>query len=159
MNKHYFSIEIAKEVGVNAAVVFQNLHFWIQHNEEKQINYHDGKYWTYNSVETMKTVLPYMTANQIRLALQKLKEAELIETGNYNKMKYDKTAWYSVGEKAKILLEKDNSISEKSQTESTKNNLAIGNFQKPIPDINPRYKNKNINPDRIAEIRKLCGIS
>ena len=162
MTKHYFSIAVAKEVGVNAAVVFQNLAYWIKHNEEKNINYHDGQYWTFNSVEALRAVLPYMTTNQIRLSLQKLKEADFIITGNYNRMKYDKTLWYAVGEAGKNVIngdeEKDNSIFEKSQTDLSEDTDGSGKYQKPIPDINTYIKQK-IDKEKIERVRRLCGIS
>lgn len=159
MTKHYFNIDVAKEVGINAAIVFQNLAFWIGHNEEKNLNFHDGKYWTFNSVETMKANIPYMTANQIRLSLQKLKDAEYIITGNYNRMKYDKTLWYSMGERGIAFVEKEKSVCEKTQMENAKTKPGVVNFQKPIPDDKKIYKIKNIDPDKVARIRKLCGIS
>lgn len=97
--KHSFSIQVAKEYGINAAVILDGLHWWITHNRANGTNYHDGNYWTYNSVKAYQKEYPYLTEKQIYKALKDLETAGLIKTANYNQMPYDRTKWYALTEK------------------------------------------------------------
>lgn len=94
MSLHSFDPNIAKTVGVNAAVLYQNIVWWCEKNAANGRHCHDGRYWTYNSVAAWCDLFPYLTANQIRTALEKLLEAGLILTGYFSEVSYDRTKWY-----------------------------------------------------------------
>ena len=47
--EHSFDIEVAKKYGITEAVLLKNFYFWIEKNRTNNLNYFDGKYWTYNS--------------------------------------------------------------------------------------------------------------
>lgn len=96
MSRHCFDPEIAAQVGVNAALIYQNLFFWIETNEADGRNYRDGRYWTYNSVAAYAKLFPYLTLKQIRTAIERLLDNGLILKGNYNEDRYDRTAWYAL---------------------------------------------------------------
>lgn len=104
MRKHVLDINIAQLVGANAALILENLAYWCEHNAANNANLHDGHYWTYNSTKAFAELFPYMTVNVIRIAIKKLKDADLILTGNYNKSAYDRTMWYTLTEKAETIL-------------------------------------------------------
>lgn len=93
---HYFDADIAMEYGVYAALIFQNLVFWIKKNEEKGNNFHNGTYWTYNSREQYHKQFPYLKISQINSAFKKLIDNGMIITGNFNKNSYDQTLWYAL---------------------------------------------------------------
>jgi len=95
---HSFDPNIAKLVGVNAAVIHQNIVWWTQKNAANSKHFYDGRYWTYNSITAFDDLFPYLTKAQIRSALLKLEDAGLIVCGNYNKSAYDRTKWYSPNE-------------------------------------------------------------
>lgn len=104
MKKHLFDADVAQLVGTNAAVLLENIAHWCEHNAANHSNLHEGHYWTYNSTKAFAELFPYMTVNVIRTSLKKLKDAELILTGNYNKSAYDRTTWYTLTEKAETML-------------------------------------------------------
>ena len=58
---HTFDPEIAMQVGINAAVVHRNLVFWVRHNEANRRNFHDGRYWTYNSLAAFDEQFPVVS--------------------------------------------------------------------------------------------------
>jgi hypothetical protein len=91
---HSFEIEDAKKYGVEAAVILSSFRFWITKNRADKINQHDGKTWTFNSLTAWQKLFPYMSIQTLRTAVSKLKEAGIIQTGNYNQKPYDKTTWY-----------------------------------------------------------------
>lgn len=98
MSRHSFDPQIAAQVGLNAAVIFQNLFFWIEKNEANGHNFKDGRYWTYNSIAAFAKLFPYFTEKQIRTGIDKLLDAGLILKGNYSDDRYDRTAWYALNQ-------------------------------------------------------------
>ena len=73
--QHSFDIDLAVEYGVLEAVILNNLDFWISKNEANEVNFHEGRYWTFNSVRAFQDLFPYATDRKIANALKKL-EAE-----------------------------------------------------------------------------------
>lgn len=137
---HIFDVDIAKEYGVNAAVLLQNLGYWINRNKANEINFYDGNYWTYNSRRAYRELFPYMSERQIETAFKKLIDAGIIITGNYNELKYDRTLWYALTEKGKCILHFDGMEADKKENGSGGNVPAI-------PDINADGK-PNFKPDK-----------
>ena len=103
---HVFDVNVAKEVGVGAAVILQNIYYWVEKNKANDKHFYDGRYWTYNSVKAFSELFPYFTDKQIRTHLSNLKTHGLILTGNYNKLSFDKTIWYTLSNSAYALLNK-----------------------------------------------------
>ncbi len=129
MTIHIFDTDIAVKYGVNAAVLLQNLGYWIKQNEANQTNYYDGYYWTYNSRRAYRELFPYMSERQINTAFQKLIDDGLVITGNYNKIAYDRTLWYALTQKGKSILHFDIMENAESQNGNNQN-------ETPIPYIN-----------------------
>jgi len=96
MNLHTFDPEIAVLVGMPAAVIYQNIRFWIAKNEANGHNYKDGRYWTYNSIAAFKKLFPYLSEKQVRTALDRLIESGLILKACHSDDKYDRTSWYTL---------------------------------------------------------------
>ena len=107
--KHYFDINIATKYGMLEAVLLENIHYWTEKNRTEGRNFYDGKYWTYNSVKKFAELFPYASENQIKYALKNIREEGIIEVGNYNQHKMDKTLWYSLTEKGERLFLSDSS--------------------------------------------------
>lgn len=138
--EHSFDINVAKKYGIQAAVLLKNIYFWIEKNRANETNFYDGYYWTYNSKKAFSDLFPYMTERQIDYTLKKLIEEEILVTGNYNKMAYDRTLWYAITKKGYSIL-------QNCEMETTK--LLNGNNEivEPIPDINTNI-NSNINANK-----------
>lgn len=148
---HFFDVNIAKEYGVHCAVVFQHIWHWVKKNEANETNYYDGKYWTYNSIKAFGDLFPYLSKKQIETALKKLRDEGLIETGNYNVVRYDRTLWYAVTEKGKsILMYGENRFSNDVESNSQIGEIENANLGNRIPsEVEPiPYINTNRNTDR-----------
>lgn len=133
MSRHSFDPEIAAKVGLNAAVIYQNIVWWAEKNAANGKHYHDGLWWTYNSVSAFAELFPYLTGKQIRTALTKLEDDGLLVSGCFNKSAYDRTKWYAPtcpGAKSDL---------PKRSNEDAQNG-------KPIPDINTDIKPDDITP-------------
>ena len=132
--KHIFDVDIALRYGVNAAVLLENIGYWIKRNEANGTNFYDGTYWTFNSRRAYKKLFPYMSERQIDTAFKKLIEDGVLKTGNYNKLAYDRTLWYALTKKGECILHFDGMESPDLQNGFEQN-------VEPIPDITP-----DINP-------------
>ena len=133
---HYFNTEIANEVGVNAAVILENIAHWVLKNKANDKNFYDGHYWTYNSRTAMTALFPYLSEKQVRYALDALRKADMVITGNYNKSSYDRTLWYTVSDSCAKKY-----FPELLDWPKMANELdCVG---QPIPDINTNNKPDN----------------
>lgn len=124
MSLHTFDPKIAAEVGLNAAVIYQNILFWTRKNLANGRHVHDDMVWTYNSVKALNELFDYMTPDQVRRALAKLVKVGLIAEGNFNQSAYDRTKWYGVP----------------CQIHLAKTTNGVGENHKPIPDSKPDGK-------------------
>jgi hypothetical protein len=104
---HAFDTGIATSLGIEAAVVYNHLVFWLHHNKIKGINFIDGRTWTYDTHKDMAEYFPYFTPRQVKYALEKLFEGGVILKANYNEDKMDKTNWYALKDESPIHLSKN----------------------------------------------------
>jgi hypothetical protein len=125
---HSFDPNIAQRVGVNAAVIYQNIVWWCEKNAANDRHFHDGRHWTYNSIKAFDALFPYLTSKQIRTALDKLETDGLVLSGTFNKAGYDRTKWYC----------------PKGQTDLPKKANGIAQKGEPIPDGKPVIKPDDI---------------
>ena len=138
---HKFDINIAEELGVNAAVIYDNIEWWCRYNEVNNNNNYDGRYWTYNSISAWTELFPYLGKKAIDNALKKLENAEYIVTGNYNKSSYDRTKWYAVTGKF-ISPSEVNGISKKGNT---------------IPTNKPTNKHKRVEKPTLDQVEEYIS--
>lgn len=144
---HMFDADIATKYGVNAAILLQNIYYWIEKNEANGKNFYDGYYWTYNSIKAFAEMFPYMSSKQVRTALENLINEGLLIKGNYNENPYDRTAWYAMTEKAYALFGKEKSNCHNKKIDLTcKANEFCGEGE-PIPDNKPYINTNNIPPN------------
>lgn len=133
---HSFNTDIAKRVGVDAAVIIENLYYWIEKNKANSKHFYDGNYWTYNSIKAFNDLFPYWSIGQITRILRKLETENFIITGNYNKLAYDRTKWYSLTEIVYCIY-------RNQQMNSIESTNEIAETNKPIPNINTNIKTNN----------------
>lgn len=140
---HNFDINIAEKYGINAAIILQNMYYWIEKNRANEKHFHDGYYWTYNSLKAFEELFPYMSNKQIRGALEKLEEEGIIVCGNYNNSTYDRTKWYAITEAGYELFQEGKCIIPKGQMESSEKANGMSQKGEPIPNNKPYNKPNN----------------
>ena len=77
---HQFDVEVAKKLGINAAIIVANLAY-LQLNREAQggEKYHiDGRWWVHHTYDSLAVVHPYFSVQQIRRIMRKLLEQEVV---------------------------------------------------------------------------------
>ena len=162
--EHIFNTNIAKQFGVDSAILLQNLRFWIYKNLTNNKHIYDGNCWTYNSIEAFTKLFPYWSKHQIERIINNAVDQGLIIKGNYNQTKYDRTVWYALTPKSmQFFSEFDEFNTEKSLQPaspeiSVNGEMDIGKHRnghrqtgKPIPDVNTdketHIKDIIINPE------------
>lgn len=87
-----FSPTLAKALGINEAVILQQIHYWVG----KKLHYFDQRYWTYNTYAEWRKQFPWLSENGIKGVIKKLEKLGILDANNYNKWKFDRTKWYSI---------------------------------------------------------------
>ncbi|UWQ30231.1 hypothetical protein [Leisingera sp. M523] len=150
MSRHSFDPGIARAVGLNAAVIYQNIRFWCERNAVKNRNVHDGNVWTYNTVKEFGVLFPYLTPKQIRLALERLEESALLVSGNFNEDLRDRTKWYALAEGTVAFAELVNMhLPKRAET--------IAPEGKPLPDSKPDNKHTPKPPEGADDLFSANG--
>lgn len=87
---------LASKIGLNEAIVLQQIHYWNDINEKANNNFRDGYYWTFNSYDKWNKQFPFWSSRTIQRTIKKLEDLKLVVAGNYNKLKIDRTKWYRI---------------------------------------------------------------
>ena len=104
---HSFNVEVATKYGIPHALVLGHIDFMVQKartNGEKRI---EGKYWMRKSVSEFAEMYPYLTKNQVRRAIEKLRDDGLIVSRRFKSNECTKTLWYTVTKEGRKLLGND----------------------------------------------------
>ncbi len=104
---HHLDVIIAVKCGVPAAIVIYHLRWWIIQNRANKRHNHDGRTWTYNSIEAFAKIWPYWKPRQIRYIFEFLIAEGIILSGNFNTKKNDRTLWYAFVDETAFLGEFD----------------------------------------------------
>lgn len=134
-----FNSNVAKIYGVDEAVFIHNMYWWIAKNKANGKHFYDGKTWTYNSMQAFTELFPFWTRRQVERIIRNLKEKGAIQIGNYNKVGFDRTSWYSLSETVESIY----ANGEPHFTERCNGN---NETVEPIPDIKPDGKLTDIKP-------------
>lgn len=90
-----FHSSLAVALGLNEAILLQKINLWLNCKPHDA----DGRSWIYNSYKSWQQQLPFFSESTIKRALKNLEDKGIIITGNFNKMKMDRTKWYSINYK------------------------------------------------------------
>lgn len=93
-----FNSKYAEMYGLQQSVVLQHIIWWVLRNGVYGRNFKDNRFWTYNSVKAFRHEFPFLSQKQIRKCLQDLKKDGAILVGSYNKMRADRTKWYTLSD-------------------------------------------------------------
>lgn len=74
------------------ALLLQQIHYWIERSEK----YYDGHKWIYNTIADWHKQFNWISERKIRTILKYLEDQGILLTGNYNKLKMDRTKWYTI---------------------------------------------------------------
>lgn len=130
---------IAKAIGLNEAIILQQVHYWIEVNKKAKRNCHEGRYWTYNTIKEWTEEFPFWSKDTVKRTFKKLRQTGLMIVGNFNTMQMDRTLWYTIDyEKLDVLIhdgKKDISIDSKgSKDDMQTSRMEKSSFIQAIPE-------------------------
>lgn len=112
-------MEIAVKYGADVAILLHNMVYWVEKNQANGVNFRDGRYWTYNSMDALCAMYPLWSRDQIKRLLKRCCELGLLYSGEYNKDRRDRTRWYSPSEEVMALYQiRPESIGRNRQMQS-----------------------------------------
>lgn len=99
--------ELAEAIGLNEAIVLQQLHYWI--SETASGVEHDGRRWVYNTQQQWRDQFPFWSVDTIKRTFSSLQGKGLIRVDQLNKSRHDRTNFYTLEYKQIALLDKHES--------------------------------------------------
>lgn len=125
---------LAKLLGLNEAIVLQQLHYWVQ----KSMNVRDGRAWVYNTTKEWAEQFPFWSEDTIKRTMRNLRDKGIVVTANYNQLAMDRTLWYSIDYEALDAIVQNNTpisadcTSGKVQDASTNNHRLLPETNKDV---------------------------
>jgi len=136
--RHLFDPSLAKRFGVIGAVLLNHFIHWILINKRANRNFHDGRTWTYQTLESIALRFSYLSKKQVEREIKKIVDKGILIKGNYNKAKFDRTVWYAFNdEKVFRLYEEKAPRSPRSGNGVPKSGNGNHGIGTPIPDREP----------------------
>ena len=149
--KHYFNVDVATDVGINAAIIFENISFWINHNTKTGKNEKEGEHWMYATQKEIACQFQYLTIKQTRTAIEKLIENDYIRLGSFNRHKYDRTSWYGLTEKGKSFCPQGLKLVPSGANGSDGKGATI-------PDLKKDFEKEDLK-EKYAQLASFYGVS
>jgi hypothetical protein len=87
---------LAKAIGLNEAIVLQQIKFWLCVNESKRENFRENRYWTYNTHQQWLEEFSWMKLTTLKSTLKNLKSQGLIITKAFEAKSHNQTLWYTI---------------------------------------------------------------
>ena len=140
--------ELAELIGLNEAIILQQLHYWIQKSNFEK----DGKKWVYNSYKEWQKQFKFWSVDTIKRTMNKLKKMNLIEIKQLSNSKLDKTNYYSINYQELELLSVPNAKGQNAPMENS--NLPQREGQNaPMEECKmpSSYKNNNLITETTTE--------
>lgn len=132
---------IAKELDTDCAIILENFVFWVGTNKANKKNFHEGRYWTFNSATALQELFPYLSVDQIKRSIKRLKDSGYLILGNFNTTSYDRTNWYTVSD----------TYSRNRSIHWAKSLDGKSEIAQPIPDDKPDDKPNSPNGQSVKE--------
>ena len=74
----------AKVLGLNEAIVVQQIHYWLNINEKAKKNFINGKYWTFNTYDKWQNEnFDFWSTRTVRRVFEKLFTSKTRKYGNF----------------------------------------------------------------------------
>lgn len=92
-----FSPSLARKYGTEPAIIINQIHYWCEINKKANRNFKDGFFWCYNSMKKWhETNFDFIPLSNLKRIFLKLEKSDILITGSFNKLGFDRTKWYRV---------------------------------------------------------------
>lgn len=91
------SSKLARVVGIKESIVLRYINKCLLENEEKGINYIDGRYWVQKSIKGwQKEVFSFWNENTVKRVFSSLQSRGILIGCKLSKGDFDHTKWYTI---------------------------------------------------------------
>lgn len=141
---------VAKVLSVNESIFIGQLYYWMKVNEQKGKKYKDGRYWVKSTLdEWQERDFPFWSNDTLYRIINELVKKGIVITANHNKIRFDRTKWYSLDlDKLQAIIDKNNPNEDKKVVDN-KNNQDKDKKDNTENDANTE---DNIDLDAILEL-------
>lgn len=145
--------ELVKLVGRSAALLFQQIHYWISSNDTIGM-IHEGQKWIYNSYDNWVKDLKTVSKSTINRSIRVLRNFDLVLVEKLSFHKSNRTNWYTINYKKldDLLRSVKEDVSHRKLAKTLKNNDVILNLPSTQNDsfyitnkTNKKLRNHNIS--------------
>ncbi|WP_051273724.1 hypothetical protein [Desulfotruncus alcoholivorax] len=115
---------LAVKIGLNKAIVIQQVHYWIEINKKKKKHYINGRYWTYNTLqEWHENNFEFWSLDTVKRTFTELENKGILLVGNFNQDRRDRTKWYTIdyNKLEELISKKESHSPEKSKSANCTN--------------------------------------
>ena len=130
---------LAVKLGLNEAVVLQQIHYWV----EASLHVVEGRKWVYKTYREWQRQLPFWSESTIKRAIRSLESQGYLLSANWNRLKLDKTKWYTIDYERLMELENEEVVFFQDRFEQLELKVEDGCLIEVIPEI---HKVKNEVP-------------
>jgi hypothetical protein len=114
-----FQPSLAIAIGLNEAIVLQQVHYWLNNAKNKGYEY-GGYKWVYNTYsEWRENNFPFWSENTIQRTFSNLEDAGLIVSIQPMKGKYDRTKYYRIDYTKLDAIDDTKLVSSLNESETT----------------------------------------
>lgn len=87
---------LATLIGLKESIILQQLHYWLQRTK----NIREDRKWVYFTYDQLVEQFPFFSKSTIRRAISYLENNGFLCSKQFNKMKIDRTKWYTINYEA-----------------------------------------------------------
>lgn len=135
-----FEADIAVAIGLDDAVMLEQIRYWVERNAKEGKNFHDGRYWTYNTFDQWHEQCPWFSVRSLKRIFARLEQRGLIITGRYNKKNYDQTRWYTIDYEKLGEITDSPIVPNWHDGECQNGTMDSAEIARPIPKITNEYQ-------------------
>ncbi len=146
--RHAFNTDLAEKYGIEKALIIDYFAYWVVENMRNERNFHEGRYWVFNSASALSEKFHYISRRTMNQKLQELETDGILISGNFNKNKFDRTKWYSFKDEYAWLLDEHRSSAEIAAS-SGDNFQSIGESSQSIGE-NCQWSGENCHSIKIS---------
>lgn len=120
----------------------QQVHYWLELNKKNNRNFHEGRCWTYNTINEWQEEFPFWSKETVKRAFNKLRQLGFILVDNFNVYKMDRTLWYSIDYDKLNEYIRSNSLDHGSENDPMEGD----NMTSAIPETSSETTTEIYNP-------------
>ena len=87
---------LAKLLGINQAIILQQMHYWLKINQKKGSPQIDGYYWTYNTYQEWANQFQWLSAESIKRFILDLENKGVVISRQFKRAEWDRTKSYTI---------------------------------------------------------------